>query len=90
MKRYEINKTINFRSLVPMKTLLFDLLNQEMFSLDHKFFIESQKIVRLELEESIREYKKFKEEIERKNTKIIIMKELDVINLIKIFLSFFT
>ena len=80
MKRYEINKTINFRSLVPMKTLLFDLLNQEMFSLEHQFFIESQKIVRLELEESIREYNKFKEEIERKNTKIIIMKELDVIN----------
>ena len=63
-----------------MKTLLFDLLNQEMFSLEHQFFIESQKIVRLELEESIREYNKFKEEIERKNTKIIIMKELDVMN----------
>ncbi len=38
MDRYEINKIIKFRSIVPMLTLILDLLNYEMNQLDFNTF----------------------------------------------------
>ncbi len=79
MRRYEINKKIYFRSLVPMKTLIFDLLNNEMFMLEYDYFQECKKILEEEIRTSIQEFQDYEDYITKKELSIKIMKELDVI-----------
>lgn len=86
MERYEINKKIHFRSLVPMKTLLFDMVNKEMFTLNYEYFLETQKILNDEITSSVRDFNKFKDTIKQDKLQISVMHELDVFLIIYLFI----
>jgi hypothetical protein len=79
MQRYDINKKNNFRSLIPMMTLLLDMLNYDMINLDWKTFTLASKILLEEINKSIKDFFDFKNFL---NTQIFIkvkiMKELEV------------
>lgn len=61
-----------------MQTLIFDLLNFEMFTLDIKFFLECQKILTKVIDESIKEFNQSQQIVKEKNLPIKILKELNV------------
>jgi len=62
-----------------MKTLLFDMLNKEMFTLNYQFFFKAQKIVNDEITYSVKEFNKFKDAIKQdKQLRINVMPELNV------------
>jgi hypothetical protein len=79
MERYKINKKNNFRSLIPMITLLLDMLNYDMINLDWKTFTLASKIISEEINKTIKEFIEFKNKIKTQmHLNIKIMKELEV------------
>jgi hypothetical protein len=80
MKRYEINKGIQFRSLVPMLTLMMDILNKELVDLDDDFITYCYPIMSSAIIESINKFEEYKKQLSAKNPfSISLMKEPDVI-----------
>lgn len=61
-----------------MKTLLLDLLNVELHSLNQIFFTEAQKIVQEEISKSFYDFEDFKQLITAKKLPIHILHELEV------------
>jgi hypothetical protein len=60
MARYEINKKNRFRSLVPMMSLIMDVLNSELAELDNDFITYSYPIITNTIVESINEFESIK------------------------------
>jgi hypothetical protein len=79
MERYEINKSIKFKSLVPMLTLILDILNYEMLDLDFIFVDYCYNIIKQAITESLKGFKQLLEVVkENKNNKFVsVLKELD-------------
>ncbi len=69
MDRYEINKIIKLRSLVPMLTLIMDLLNSEMFTLSIDFVKCCSDYLIPTVQESINRFEPLKEEFQNANGK---------------------
>ncbi len=79
MDRYNINKKIHFRSLVPMNTLILDILNHEMISLDYSYIETCKKYIIPTINESIKELNSIKDELSAKDDKhkIALIQEPD-------------
>lgn len=76
MERYEINKEIKMRSLVPMHTLILDLLNHEMFELDVSVVEYCYGIIKRTIEETNLEFKQLKTFIENDaNSHVIVTRK---------------
>ena len=69
MDRYEINKTIKLRSLVPMMTLLMDMLNSEMFKLNYDYVKYCSEYLIPRVQESIDRFEPLKEEFQNPSGK---------------------
>lgn len=77
LTRYEINKKINFRSLIPLKTLFLDIANREMNSLPIELIQFMKQPLEEEIDKSIKHEELSKKEAES-NSNIVIETEPDV------------
>jgi hypothetical protein len=71
MARYEINKGNRFRSLVPMLTLLMDVLNVELAELKDDFVSTAYPIITKAIIDSINEFNSYKKQLADSNPYMI-------------------
>lgn len=69
-ERYEINKEIQFNSLVKMNTLIFDYMNNEMSAIPDDLFEFCENIIRSEIEKSHNELENIYKHFNNKKLKI--------------------
>jgi hypothetical protein len=77
MDRYELNTEIKFKSLVPMQTLILDILNHEMYDLSKEYVQTCIKYLEKTINEAINKKSEINKELQQKNLNISLVKEPD-------------